>query len=244
MYESKEKISTEQIRDKLIGKLVASGWASLLRAHLRSSDFMDIVDFLVRENQKGRRFTPALKQLFRAFEECPLDKTKVIMIGQDPYPQPLVADGVAFSCSNTKKPEASLRYILKAVEKTVSEEDRAIVEDDIKFDLSRWSQQGILMLNSALTTEVGKVGKHVEVWKPFMEYLIDTLNFQQSGLIWVLMGKQAQQYESLIGDHHYVIKSTHPAYAAYMKQNDWDCSDIFNKINLKLVENKQEKILW
>ena len=77
-----------------------------------------------------------------------------------------------------------------------------------------------------------------------MEYLIDTLNFQQSGLIWVLMGKQAQQYESLIGDHHYVIKSTHPAYAAYMKQNDWDCSDIFNKINLKLVENKQEKILW
>lgn len=244
MYESKEKISTEQIRDKLIGKLVSSGWASLLRVHLRSSEFMDIIEFLVKENQEGRRFTPALKQLFRAFEECPVEKTKVIMIGQDPYPQPLVADGVAFSCSNTKKAEASLRYLLRAVDTTVPIEDKAVIEDEEKIDLVRYSHQGILMLNSALTTEVGKVGKHVEVWKPFMEFLVDALNFQQSGLIWVLMGKQAQQYEALIGDHHTVIKSTHPAYAAYMKQFNWDCNDIFNKVNLQLVEYKKEKILW
>jgi len=244
MYENKEKLSTEQIRDKLIGKLVSSGWASLLRVHLRSSEFMDIVEFLVKENQEGKRFTPALKQLFRAFEECPVEKTKVIMIGQDPYPHALVADGVAFSCSNTNKMEASLKYILRAIENTVPLEDRDAADDIERLDLARWSHQGILMLNSALTTEVGKVGKHVEAWKPFMEFLIDTLNFQQAGLIFVLMGKQAQQYEALIGDHHTVIKSTHPAYAAYMKQFNWDCNDIFNKVNLQLVEYKKEKILW
>jgi uracil-DNA glycosylase len=244
MYENKEKLSTEQIRNKLIGKLVESGWASFLRAHLRSSEFESIIDFLINENQEGRRFTPALKQVFRAFEECPVDKVKVIMIGQDPYPQPLVADGVAFSCSNTNKAEASLRYILRAVENTVALEDRDAVDEIEKLNLVRWSHQGVLMLNSALTTEVGKVGKHVEQWKPFMEYLIDMLNFQQAGLIFVLMGKQAQQYEALIGDHHTVIKSTHPAYAAYMKVFNWDCNDIFNKINLQLVEYKKEKILW
>ena len=244
MYENKEKTSTEQIKNKLIGLLVDSGWASTLRAHLRSSEFTDIIDFLIKENQEGRRFTPALKQLFRAFTECPVDKVKVVIIGQDPYPQPLVADGIAFSCSNTNKAEASLRYMLRAIEDTVALEDRAPVENEERLDLVRWSNQGILMLNSALTTEVGKVGKHVEAWKPFMEYLIDTLNFQQSGLIFALMGKQAQHYEALIGDHHTVLKSTHPAYAAYQKQFNWDCNDIFNKINLQLVDYKKEKILW
>jgi uracil-DNA glycosylase len=244
MNEIKEKPDAKQIRDKLIGKLVDSGWASFLRVHLRSDDFQSIIDFLVNENQEGRRFTPPLKQLFRAFEECPVDKVKVVMIGQDPYPQPLVADGVAFSCGNTNKPEASLRYILNAVEDTVPFEDRDVIDETTKCNLDRLSKQGILMLNSALTTEVGKVGKHVEVWKPFMEYLIDMLNFQQSGLVWALMGKQAQQYEALIGDHHYVLKSTHPAYAAYMKQPRWDCNNIFNKINQQLVDTKREKIRW
>jgi uracil-DNA glycosylase len=244
MNEIKEKPDAKQIQDKLIGKLVESGWASFMRAHLRSSDFNSIIEFLINENQEGRRFTPALKQVFRAFEECPVDKVKVVMIGQDPYPQPLVADGVAFSCSNTNKPEASLRYILDSIEDIVPFEDRDVIDETKKFNLDRWSKQGVLMLNSALTTEVGKVGKHVEVWKTFMEYLIDMLNFQQSGIVWALMGKQAQQYEALIGDHHYIVKSTHPAYAAYMKQHKWDCNNLFNKINQQLVDTKREKIRW
>jgi len=244
MHEIKQKISVEQIQQKLIDKLQESGWGHFLRGHLFSTEFTKILEFLVNENTESRRFTPALKQLFRAFEECPLDTVRVVMIGQDPYPQPLVADGVAFSCSNTNKPEASLRYILGAIEDTVPSENQDITDQETKFDLARWSKQGVLMLNSALTTEVGKVGKHVEVWKPFMEYLIDMLNFQQSGLIFVLMGKQAQAYEALIGEHHTILKSTHPAYAAYMKQHKWDCNDIFNKVNHKLIDSKREKILW
>jgi uracil-DNA glycosylase len=239
-----KSLSPEQIQIKLIEKLEPSGWAEFLRGFLKSSDFTKIIEFLISENQNGRRFTPALKQLFRAFELCPLSSTKVILIGQDPYPQPLVADGIAFSCGNTGKAEASLRYILQALNTTVAEEDRDIHAGAAATDLSRWSNQGILMLNSALTTELGKVGKHSDVWSPFIVYLIDMLNFHQSGLIWMLLGKQAQQFEALIGSHHKVFTASHPASAGYKGLRGWDCEEIFNKVNRQLVESKKDKILW
>lgn len=239
-----KSLTPEQIQVKLIQKLEPSGWAEFLRGFLRSGDFIKLLEFLIQENHEGRRFTPALKQLFRAFELCPLSTTKVVVIGQDPYPQPLVADGIAFSCGNTQRAEASLRYMLKAIDKSVPEEDRMGVDFPEKCDLSRWSSQGVLLLNSALTTELTKVGKHTQEWKPFMEYLIDLLNFRQSGLVWVLMGKQAQQFEGLIGDHHTVLTCTHPAFAAYQKITDWDCNDVFNRVNRQLIDYKKDKILW
>ena len=244
MSEVKDKLTPEQIKVKLIEKLRASGWANLLKGHLQSDDFQNIVNFLIDTNAQGKRFTPSLKQLFRGFELCPLDKTKVVILGQDPYPQPMVADGVAFSCGNTKKPEASLGYILGAIERSVPFEDQDVTDIDTRYDLGRWSTQGVLCINTALTTELTKVGKHVDLWVPFMEYLIDMLNFNQSGLIWVLMGKQAQSYEVLIGEQHKVFTCTHPAFAAYLKAKEWECNDVFNKVNRQLVEYKKEKIRW
>ncbi len=244
MSEIKEKLSAEQIREKLIEKLGPSGWADFLKGFLRSGDFDNIVKFLVQENESGRRFTPALKQLFTAFELCPVDSVKVVLIGQDPYPQPRVADGMAFSCSNTQKPEASLRYMLRAIESTVPIEQRLEVDDISKCNLDRWAKQGVLLLNTALTTEVTKTGKHTDIWRPFLEYVIDMLNFKQSGLVWVLMGKQAQSFDGIIGDHHMVSTTTHPAFAAYQRLHEWDCSDVFNKVNAQLAEFKKEIILW
>lgn len=244
MSEVREKLTPEQIKLKLIEKLKPNGWANLLKGHLGSQDFQAVVDFLLKENAEGRRFTPSLKQLFRTFELCPLDKIKVVILGQDPYPQPMVADGIAFSCGNTKKPEASLRYILTAIERGVPFEDQDVTDSDTRYDLGRWSSQGVLCLNAALTTELTKVGKHVDQWVPFMEYLIDMLNFNQSGLIWVLMGKQAQKYEGIIGDQHTVFTTTHPAFAAYQRLKEWDCNDVFNKVNKQLLEYKKEKIRW
>lgn len=237
-------LTPEQVQYKLIQKLEPSGWAEFLRGFLKSDDFTRLITFLMDENQAGRRFTPSLKQLFRAFELCPVKDVRVVIIGQDPYPQPMVADGIAFSCSNTTKAEASLRYIIKAIEKDVPESDRDPVDYPEKQDLSRWSKQGVLVLNSALTTELTKSGAHVAQWRPFMEYLIDMLNFKQSGLVWVLMGKQAQSFDGIIGEHHTVLTCTHPAFAAYQKVTHWDCNDVFNKVNQQLLEYKKDKILW
>ena len=163
------------------------------------------------------------------------------MVGQDPYPHLGVADGLAFSCSITQKPQPSLVKIFEAVDSTVYDNERR----EYNPDLTRWANQGVLLLNSALTCEIDKVGSHYNVWKEFIAYLMDILNFTESGLIFVLMGKQAQELEGLIGDQHYILKTTHPAYASYTKQL-WDCENIFNEINKIIVgqTGKDFKIEW
>jgi uracil-DNA glycosylase len=236
-----EQINLEEIKLKLIDRLQASGWASKLRGFIQSSDFDKILETLYKLREDGKRFTPPLKQVFRAFEECPINKLHVIIVGQDPYPHFGVADGLAFSCANTGKPQPSLQKIFEAVEHTVYQ-DYPTHQDP---DLTRWANQGVLLLNSALTCEIDKVGSHYNVWKEFIAYVMDILNFTDSGLIFVLMGKQAQELEGLIGEHHHIIKTTHPAYASYTKQA-WDCENMFEEINKIITgQNGPEfKINW
>jgi uracil-DNA glycosylase len=223
-----EQINLEDIKVKLIERLQSSGWSNKLRGFLQSSDFDKILDTLYKLREDGKRFTPPLKQVFRAFEECPHDKLRVIMIGQDPYPQLGVADGLAFSCSNTDKPQPSLRNIFEAIDATVYTSEFPLPEHNP--DLTRWAEQGVLLLNSALTCQVDKIGSHYAIWQNFVAYVMDILNFTDSGLIFVLMGKQAQELEGLIGEHHHIIKVSHPASAAYTK-TVWDCGNMFNEIN-------------
>lgn len=236
-----QQINLEEVKCKLIERLQPSGWAQKLRGFVQSSDFDKILDTLYKMREDGKRFTPPLKQVFRAFEECPHDKLKVIMIGQDPYPHFGVADGLAFSCSNTKKPQPSLKNIFEAVEHTVYEDFPSYQDPDLK----RWANQGVLLLNSALTCEVDKVGSHYAIWQDFIAYILDIINFTDSGLIFVLMGKQAQELEGLIGNHHYVFKVSHPASASYTK-TQWDCGNVFNEIN-KIINGQNGpsfKINW
>ena len=236
-----EQINLEEIKLKLIEKLKPSGWANKLKGFIQSSDFDKILETLYKLREDGKRFTPPLKQVFRAFEECPIDKLKVIMIGQDPYPHFGVADGLAFSCSNTGKAQPSLKNIFEAIEYTVYEQFPTYQDTN----LTRWANQGVLLLNSALTCQVDKVGSHYAVWQEFIAYTMDILNFTDTGLIFVLMGKQAQELEGLIGQHHYIIKVSHPASAAYTKTT-WDCGDMFNEIN-KIINGQNGptfKINW
>ena len=108
----KQTIDIEDIKQKIIKKLEPSGWHRPLRSFIFSSDFENIIKQLIILSKDGKRFTPKLSQLFRAFEECPYDELKVIILAQDPYPRLGVADGIAFSCSNTMEQELSLRLIL------------------------------------------------------------------------------------------------------------------------------------
>ena len=236
-----EQINLEDIKLKLIDKLRPSGWVDKLKTFLQSSDFDKILDELYRLRENGKRFTPPLKQVFKAFEECPHDKLKVIIIGQYPYFQLGVADGLAFSCSNTGKIQPSLKNIFEAIDSTVYDNEHR----EHNVDLTRWANQGVLLLNSALTCEIDKAGSHHFVWKDFIAYTMDMLNYTDSGLIFVLMGKQAQELESMIGEHHHIIKVSHPASAAYTK-TVWDCDNMFNTCNT-IIEGQNGptfKITW
>lgn len=236
-----EQVNLEEIKLKLIEKLKPSGWANKLKGFVQSSDFNKILEVLYKLKVEGKRFTPPLKQVFRAFEECPHDKLKVIIIGQDPYPHLGVADGLAFSCGNTKKLQPSLKIIFDAVNETV----HGNVSVEYDPDLTRWANQGVLLLNSALTCQIDKVGSHYSIWKDFIVYAMDMLNYTDTGLTFVLMGKQAQELEGLIGDHHYIIKTAHPASAGY-SGTKWDCKNMFNEINKIIIgqNGKDFAIKW
>jgi uracil-DNA glycosylase len=173
----------------------------------------------------GRRFTPMFKDTFNAFIECPYKETKVVIVGQDPYPQLGVADGIAFSCSKKDKAEKSLQYINKAI-------------DTEHTDLRCWSNQGVLLINTALTVEVNKIGSHYGIWKSFTEYLFETLNRHNKDLVFILMGKKAEEWAPLLSNMK-IFKVAHPASAAY-RGGEWDSKDVFNKVNLEL--EKQDKI--
>jgi uracil-DNA glycosylase len=232
-----QTVDLQEIKSKLIDKLTPSGWATKLRGFIQSSDFDKILQALYDEREAGKRFTPPLKSVFRAFEECPEKDLKIIMIGQDPYPHFGVADGLAFSCSNTMKPQPSLTHMFSAIEHTVCQEWPTYQDPNLK----RWANQGVLLLNSALTCQVDKVGSHYHIWAPFIMYLLDMLSLTNSGLIFMLFGAKAQELESVIGPNHYILKATHPASAAYTKTT-WDCNDVFNQAN-DIIEKNNGKPL-
>jgi uracil-DNA glycosylase len=232
-------MNLEEIKQKMFDKLEPSGWSRILKSFIFSSEFDEILTKLWNLSQEDKRFTPPLKQVFRAFEECPYDKLQVVFIGQDPYPQLGVADGISFSCSNTGKVQPSLKYIFEEIERTVFQGFPSYQDPDLK----RWSNQGILMLNTALTVEVGNIGSHYSIWKPFTAYLLDWLNNYNPGLVYVYMGKKAEEWSELTNDNNHKFIVKHPASAAYTG-GKWDSMDVFNKVSAVVKENSGIKINW
>jgi len=219
--------------------LKPSGWGDRLKTFLLSDDFKSVLEQLLYESQEeGMKFTPVLKQVFRAFEECSYEDLKVIMISTDPYPTAGIADGIAFSCSNTGEIQASLKHIYKELERTVYTE--GMTWDP---DLKRWSNQGVLMLNTSLTTQAGKIKSHSELWRPFITFLLDMLSHYNSGLIYVFIGGDAKQWAKMVPANNYKMFVTHPASASYL-EGEWNSGNLFNQINKILKENQNTEITW
>jgi len=233
-----------QTKQKLYDMLTPSGWAEKLRLFLRGQEFTDLLELLYTDSREGRKFTPELKYVFRAFIECPFNDLKVVVIGQDPYPHMGVADGLAFSCSRTGKQQPSMQYLFRAVKDAVYPHVPSVDDSQMDPDLKRWANQGVLLLNSALTCEIGKVGSHYDRWKDFIIYVIDVINFTSPGTIFVLLGKKAQEFESLIMPQNIVLTASHPASAAYQKAKTWDCGTLFWDIDKAVAKQKKKGIIW
>ena len=177
---------------------------------------------------------PSIKNVFKAFKLCSYNECKVIFIGQDPFPQKGVAQGILFgNSSNT--PEDKLSPSLKVVKESVINFD--IPHNLITFDptLESWAKQGILMLNSALTTEVGKVGIHTLKWRPFVGSFLKNMSKKNPGIIYVFFGSQAKSLDTYINNNkNYKLFIEHPAY--YARLNKRMPSDIWYTVQ-KLVYN-------
>lgn len=177
---------------------------------------------------------PSIKNVFKAFKLCSYNECKVIFIGQDPFPQKGVAQGILFG-NSSDTPEDKLSPSLKVVKESVINFD--IPHNLITFDptLESWAKQGILMLNSALTTEVGKVGIHTLKWRPFIGSFLKNMSEKNPGIIYVFFGSQAKSLDTYINNNNnYKLFIEHPAY--YARLNKRMPSDIWYTVQ-KLVYN-------
>ena len=179
---------------------------------LDRNETMKIIGWLKSVNQST--LCPSIRDVFKAFKLCPYNSCRVVFISQDPYPQKGVAQGILFgNSSNT--PENKLSPSLKVIKESVINFE--IPHNLINFDnsLESWAKQGILMINSALTVEMNKIGSHVMLWRPFIASLLKKLSENDTGIIYVLFGKQAQTFKPYINKQfNTVLEENHPAYFA------------------------------
>jgi uracil-DNA glycosylase len=235
------EININTLRDNLNDKLEQSGWSRMLSPYVNGLSFDHIMNTLIENVEQGKRFTPRFKDVFNGFYECPYDDMKVVIVGQDPYPQLGVADGIAFSCSRKGKAEKSLQYILKQTIGGYEQTGRVMYTPE-ECDLRRWSNQGVLLINTAFTCEINKIGSHYAIWKSFTEYIFDNINRHNKDTVFILMGKKAEQWQTLIPNCK-ILKCPHPASAAY-RGGEWDCNDVFNKANQELEKLEKTCIEW
>lgn len=184
---------------------------------------------------------PSIDKVFKAFQICKFNDCKVVMTGQDPYPQKDVATGILFG-NNNDTPEESISPSLRVI-KEAAIDYTAFHNYPIEFDnsLEDWSKQGVLMLNSALTVEQNKVGSHTMIWRPFIANTIKRLSEYDNGIVFVLFGDTAKTFTPYIKAKNVLIEK-HPAY--YARTNSRMSSDIFYEINRLVKLQYGETIQW
>lgn len=175
-------------------------------------------------------------QIYRALDLTPLDKVRVVILGQDPYHELGQANGLAFSVYHGVKMPPSLRNMFKELQ-----EDLGIERNDT--DLSDWAEQGVLLLNTALSVIEGEANSMASIWEPFTDRLIELIDESKEPVIFVLWGGNAKKKKRLIKNNKsLIIESAHPSpLSAY---RGFFGSKPYSKINDKLIELNQKPINW
>ena len=199
----------------------------------------------VGQEYRKKPLCPIQSDVFRAFELCPLKDLKIVMLSQDPYPDKYMgkprATGILFG--NREEVDAdNLSPSLNVVKEAVINFE--VPHYCITFDqtLESWAKQGILMINSALTVEMNRIGSHVMLWRPFISKLLKKMSEYDAGMIYVLFGGTARTFKPYIGKYNDVIEIEHPAYFARINQDM--PSDIFYEINRLLKDRCNYQINW
>jgi len=194
------------------------------------------------ERKKGKVILPKKEHIFRCFTEVGSPKeVKVVILGQDPYPDPIFPDGLAFSTLHPFITPKSLNNIFKEITRDVIKEGEDI---PLNTDLTVWVKQGVLLLNSTLTVEAMKPGSHSNIgWQGITDEIIRNLSACRNNLVFILWGEQAQTKEFLISpEKHLILKSPHPSpLSAYRGFSG--CSH-FSKTNEYLSFHKMKEINW
>lgn len=219
-------------------------WANRFKPFFDSGGFDPIYDKLKRDSLRGKRVAPLSSNVFRCFSETPIDNVKVVIVGMCPYHTFLngypIADGLLMGCSVTGRLQPSLTKFYEALEKDVG---RGLSLTMVKNpDVSYLAEQGVLLLNAALTVEAGKPGSHNDIWEPFMKFLFEEV-LLTTGIPVVLLGKEAQKIKRYIMPFTWIFELSHPASASY-NNIDWDSQGVFTSVDKIIKETNNNSIQW
>lgn len=234
-----------------------SDWRSLLDSIESDLKWQNLVDHIhqqetVAREQLGNNIVPRYENVFKALHLTPVDKIKVVILGQDPYHSPGLAEGLAFSIPASIKPgsrefPSSLRNISKAL---ALDGFPSLTNGD----LTAWATQGVLLLNATLTVQLGQANAHADWgWQQFTDQLIKSLSEQKKDIVWLLWGSYAHKKMDLINknQNHLILSSSHPSgLSVYKTQSpfifpgDSQSCGHFKQSNEWLVSHKKTPIAW
>jgi len=216
---------------------IDQSWKAVLQPEFDKEYFVKLTEF-VRNEYKTRLTFPPASLIFNAFDQCPLDQVKVVIIGQDPYHGDGQAHGLCFSVNDGVAFPPSLLNIFKEIERDLGK------SMPTTGNLIRWAQQGVLLLNATLTVQAHMAGSHQgKGWEAFTDAVIHKLAAEKEHLVFMLWGSYAQKKGDFIdSNRHLVLKSVHPsplsAYRGFIGNNH------FSLANKYLKENGHQEINW
>lgn len=216
---------------------IEESWKSRLQSEFDKPYFAQLVSFVRQEYSQHKCYPPA-KLIFNAFELCPFDKLKVVLLGQDPYHEPGQAHGLCFSVNDGVPFPPSLLNIFKEIK------DDCGTEIPASGNLMRWALQGVLLLNATLTVREHQAGSHQrQGWEAFTDAVISTISREKDHVVFILWGSYAQSKMPLIDrTRHLVLRSSHPsplsAYRGFFGNHH------FSLANQYIVQHGGTEIVW
>lgn len=217
---------------------IHSSWQHHLETEFEKPYFTSLIEF-VKAEYTAKTIYPPGQQIFAAFDRCPWEEVKVIIIGQDPYHGPNQANGLCFSVADGISHPPSLKNIFKELENDLG------LAIPVSGNLERWADQGVLLLNATLTVEAHKAGSHQKKgWETFTDAVIQKISEEKEGVVFLLWGGYAQKKGRKTNtDKHLVLNSGHPSPLS-ANRGFWFGNGCFSKVNEYLRQKGKEEIKW
>jgi uracil-DNA glycosylase len=211
-------------------------WKTRLSAEFQKPYFLALAEYVREERRKSVVF-PAPGDVFNAFKVTPFERVKVLILGQDPYINAGQAHGLSFSVPMGVKPPPSLQNIYKELNADLG------LPIPKHGNLTRWAEQGVLLLNATLTVRAHEAGSHQgQGWETFTDVALKLLDEREAPVVFVLWGRYARAKKELIGSRHTIIESAHPS--PMSAHQGFFGSRPFSKVNEALVGHGVSPIEW
>ncbi len=213
-------------------------WKEVLKSEFNKPYFLQIVNFLRTEKMAGKIIYPPGQLMFNAFNTTPFDEVKVVLLGQDPYHGAGQAHGLCFSVQTGVKPPPSLVNIYKELNSDIG------MNIPSHGNLTKWAEQGVLMLNASLTVRAEEPMSHSKIgWAEFTDSVIKKVSDQREHIVFILWGKFAQEKQVLVDEtKHLVLKAAHPS--PFSANNGFFGCRHFSKTNEYLMQNGIDPVDW